>query len=95
MFETDEITESLQSECDIPGVFELAVTSEARGIKDDVVMDMSPIGMGGYDKSMIPFGEAHGSFVTHLIGFFRCDFSRLKGLSDLICDDVSFGLPAG
>ena len=67
-------------------------TVKTRGIKDDVIMNMRLIRMSRYDKSMIAFGKSHGGFITYLIRFLRCDFSRFKGLPDLISDDISPGM---
>ena len=65
-------------------------TVKTRRIKDDVIMNMRLIRMSRYDKSVIAFGKSHGGFIAHLIRFLRCDFSRFKGLSDLISDDIAF-----
>lgn len=54
-------------------------------------MNMRPICMSCYDKSMIPFGKSHGGFIAYLIRFLRCDFSRFKGLPDLINGDIALG----
>ena len=62
---------------------------KTRRIKDDVIMNMRLIRMSRYDKSMIAFGKSHGGFIAYLIRFLRCDFSWLKGLPDLISDDIA------
>lgn len=62
---------------------------KTRRIKDDVIMNMRPICMSCYDKSMIPFGKSHGGFIAYLIRFLRCDFSWPKGLPDLISNDIA------
>ena len=64
-------------------------TVKTRRIKDDVIMNMRLIRMSRYDKSMIAFGKSHGGFIAYLIRFLRCDFSRLKGLPDLISNDIA------
>ena len=58
-------------------------------------MDMRPVRMGGNDKSVIAFGKTHGSFIADLICFLRCDLPRLKGLADLVGNDVTFRFSSG
>ena len=62
---------------------------KTRRIKDYVIMNMRLIRMSRYDKSMIAFGKSHGGFIAYLICFLRCNFSRLKGLPDLISDNIA------
>jgi hypothetical protein len=50
----------LHSESGKPKIQELSIAIKIRGIKNDVIMDMGFICMGGYDKSMAAFGEAQG-----------------------------------
>ena len=64
---------------------------KTRRIKDDVIMNMRLIRMSRYNKSMIAFGKSHGGFMAYLIRFLRCNFSQLKGLPDLISDDIALG----
>lgn len=59
---------------------------KTRRIKNDVIMNMRLVCMSRYDKSMITFCKSHGGFIAYLI---RCDFSRFKGLLDLISDDIA------
>ena len=65
---------------------------KTRRIKDNVIMNMRFIRMSRSDKSMIAFGKSHGGFIAHLIRFLRCDSSRLKGLPNLIGDDIAPGM---
>ena len=58
-------------------------------------MNIRLISMSRYNKSVIAFGKSHGGFIAYLIRFLRCDFSRLKGLAYLVCDDIVLLLPAG
>lgn len=38
---------------------------------------------------------SHRCFIADLVRFFRGDFSRLKGLAYLVCDDIVLLLSAG
>ena len=52
------------------------------------------INVGCNNKSMLSFCKTHCSFITHLICYFRRDLSRLKRLTDLICNNIPFGFSA-
>ena len=58
-------------------------------------MDMCPICMSRYNKSVFVFGKSHGGFMAYLVNFLWRDFSRFKGLSDLISYDIALGMSSG
>ena len=70
-------------------VLELPVARKRSGIENDVVMDMGFVRMSGDSKRVLSLREAHSQFVPQPVGILRCDLSRLKGLPDLIRDDIS------
>ncbi len=51
-------------------------------------MNMCPFHMSSYNKFVLPFCESHAGFISDFICFLRCDFSRLEGLADLICNHI-------
>ena len=65
VFQADQITDSLQGNAGQPEVFELSGSVNGSGIEDNVVMNMSPIGMSCYDK-----GIALSNYIPILI--YRC-----------------------
>ena len=57
-----------------------------------MIMNMSPVHMRRHNKRMLPLGESHTSFISYFICFLRCNLSGLKGLADLISNDISIWL---
>ena len=55
---------------------------------------MRPVNVSRHDKGVFSLCPAHCRFITDLVRFFRSNFSRLKGLSYLIGNDVIFLLSA-
>ena len=51
-------------------------------------MNVRTINMGSHDKGMFSLSESHCRLIPNLVCLLRCDFSRLKGLSDLICNHI-------
>ena len=51
-------------------------------------MDMGLVRVRTYHKSMFAFEKPRGEVITDLVCLFRCDFSRLKGLANLISNDI-------
>lgn len=46
-------------------------------------------------ESVFSLCPSHRCFIADLVRFFRGDFSRLKGLAYLVCDDIVLLLSAG
>ena len=59
-----------------------------------MVMNMRPVNVGCHNKGVFSLCPAHCRFITDLVRFFRSNFSRLKGLSYLIGNNVIFLLSA-
>ena len=57
-----------------------------------MIVDMSPVHMCCHNKRMLPFGESHTGFISNFICFLRRNLSGLKGLADLIGNDITLGL---
>ena len=53
------------------------------------------VGVGTDDKGMVALGEALGKFIAELVGFLRCDLTRLERLANLIRNHIAGLLPAG
>ena len=64
-------------------------------IKNDMIMNVSPVRMCCHQKRMFPFGKPQSQFIAYLIGFFRCNLPRLKRLPDLISNHIALLPPAG
>ena len=93
MLQTDNVAESLQGNSGKPKVSELPVTLQIGGIENNMIVDMSPVHMCCHNKRMLSLGESHTGFISNFICFLRCNLSGLKGLADLISNDISLGLP--
>ena len=56
---------------------------------------MVPIGVGGYNISVLPVRESACQLAADSIGFFRRDFARYKGLPQMMqVEDVDEALKA-
>ena len=53
-----------------------------------MIMDMVLIYMGADDKGMVSFCEFQRQLPADLIGFFRCNFTGLKCLTEMIGDHI-------
>ena len=49
---------------------------------------MRTINMSCHAKCVFSLRESHGRLIPTLVRLLRCDFSRLKGLSNLICNHI-------
>ena len=58
-------------------------------------MDVSFVNMCCHQKGMLSLRKAHGQFIADFIGFLRCDFSRLKGLANLVGNHIMLLCPSG
>ena len=57
-----------------------------------MIVDMCTVSMRTNKKGVISVRIPHGKFPTDGIGFFRCHFTRDKGLPQMICDDTVLGV---
>ena len=46
--------------------------------KNDVIVNVFPVGMGRNDKSILAFGKPHSKFITDLVGFLGGDLSGFE-----------------
>ena len=51
-------------------------------------MNVRAINMSCHDKGVFSLGESHGRLIPNLVRLLRRDFSRLKGLPNLICNHI-------
>ena len=66
------------------------IYSAPYGRTDDMVMNVMLIGMGAYDKGVLPFRKPHGQFIPQPVRFTGRDLARYKGLPQMIRDHVVF-----
>lgn len=64
------------------------------GIEDNMAVDMALVHMGGNDKSVVAFGEAHAEFIADFVGKLGGNLPGFKGLSYLIGNDIACLLSA-
>ena len=95
MFQTDLIAEALHSQTGQKKVPELPCAVQRGGVEQHMIVDMLAVDVGGHKKGVLAFGEPHGQLVAHLVGFFRRNFTRLKGLPDLVSDHIPFLAASG
>lgn len=53
------------------------------------------VDVSGNDKSVFAFCPSHRCFIANLICFFRCDFTRLERLANLVGYNIVLLLSAG
>lgn len=95
IFQADNVAQSLQSKSRVEEVLEFPCSVKECGAKDNVVMDMCSVCMGGNRKRMLSFGKPHGGLISESVFFLWSDLSRLKRLPDLIGDDISLVFLSG
>ena len=78
MLQTDTVTDFLQGHIRTVEITEFSPTVQRSGIENDMVVDMSPVCMGGYNESVPAFCKDHGQFIADPVCFFRCNFSRFE-----------------
>ena len=69
-------------------IVELMGAIQSGAVKFDMVMDMLLVHMGRHNELMFSAGKLQRQFISQLIGIFRCDSSRLKGLDNQIRNHV-------
>lgn len=52
-------------------------------------MNMGSVCVSCYKECMLSLGESHGCFIAYTVRFLRGNLSRLKGLTDLISNDIT------
>ena len=95
MLQADHIAQSLNGQTGEEEVVELPGSIQGGRVINDVVMNVSLINVGRHNESVFALRPTHGSFIAHLVGFFRRDLTGLEGLADLIGDHIVALLSAG
>ena len=94
MLQTNHITEPLNSQPGKEEVVELPGAINGSGIINDMIVYMGFVDVSGNNESVFALRPAHRRFIANLICFFRCYFSGLKRLANLISDDIVLLLSA-
>ena len=95
VFQANHITESLHRQTGKKEVFEFPCGIQRGRIINDMVVNVRFVDVGRNDESVFALCPSHRCFIADLVRFFRRDFSRLKRLAYLVCDDMVLLLPAG
>ena len=90
MLQTQPVTDPLQGQPGQMEIPELPGAVQGGGIEDDVIVDMRPVGVGGNDKGVFAFREAHPQLIADTVGLLRRDLARFEGLAYLVGDDIMF-----
>ena len=61
----------------------------------DMIMDMGAVHVGCNNKCVSSLREPHACFISNSVRFLWCNFTRLKGLADLVGNHISFRLSTG
>lgn len=95
VFQANHITESLHRQTGKKEVFEFPCGIQRGRIINDMIVNVGFVDVGRNDESVFSLCPSHRCFIADLVRFFRGDFSRLKGLAYLVCDDIVLLLSAG
>ena len=60
-----------------------------------MVVDMGPVRMRRHDEGVLSLCETEGCLIADPVGLLRRNLARLKGLTDLISNDVALIIPPG
>ena len=95
VFQANHIAEPLHRKTGKEEVFEFPCSIQRGRIINDMVVNMGFVDVGRNDESVFSLCPSHRCFIADLVRFFRSDFSRLKRLAYLVCDDIVLLLSAG
>ena len=95
MFQANHIAESLNCQTRKEEILEFPCDIQRGRIIYDMVVNMRFVDVGRNDESVFALCPSHRCFIANLVRFIRSDFSRLKRLAYLVCDDMVLLLPAG
>ena len=95
VFQANHIAEPLHRKTGKEEVFEFPCSIQRGRIINDMVVNMGFVDVGCNDESVFSLCPSHRCFIADLVRFFRSDFSRLKRLAYLVCDDIVLLLSAG
>ena len=88
MLRTNTVTQFLYCQPGKEEVIELPGAINGSGIINDMIVYMGFVDVSGNNESVFALRPAHRRFIANLICFFRCYFSGLKRLANLISDDI-------
>ena len=95
VFQANHVAEPLHRKTGKEEVFEFPCGIQRGRIVNDMVVNMGFVDVGRNDESVFALCPSHRCFIADLVRFFWSDFSRLKGLAYLVCDDIVLLLSAG
>ena len=78
MFQTNQVTQSLNGQSGIIEILEFLGAVQRGGVEDDVVVYMGAVGVGCNDKRVFSFGKAFGQFISHLICLLGGNLTRFE-----------------
>ena len=78
MFQTNQVTQSLNGQSGIIEILEFLGAVQRGGVEDYVVVYMGLVGVGCHNERMLSFGKAFCQFIPNLICFFGSNLSRLE-----------------
>ena len=88
MLQADPVADLLQGHIGTMEIAELPPAVQGSGIENDVVMNVRPISMRGYNEGVPAFGKCHGQLIADTICFLGGDLSGFEGLPDLIGNHI-------
>ena len=88
MFQTNQVTQSLNGQSGIIEILEFLGAVQCGGVEDYVVVYMGSVGVGCHNERMLSFGKAFCQFIPNLICFFGSNLSRLEWLANLVGDNL-------
>ena len=96
IFNADGVAQVPNSLCTAPEVSEFPVTVQIDRTPNNVIMHMGPVNMSANKKGVFALGEPFGKFHAQPVGFFRRDFARTEGLTDMVSNHIVFSTnPSG
>ena len=90
MLQTNQVAQPLHCQPREEKIPEFPGAIQCSGIVNDMVVDVSPVGMRGNDKGMFAFQKSGGQFVADTISFLCRDFTGPEGLPYLIGNHIAF-----
>ena len=96
IFDADGVAQTPNSLCAAPEVSEFSVTVQINRTPNNVIMHMGFVNVSANNKGVITFGKPFGKFHAQPVGFFRRDFARTGGLTDMVSNHIVFSThPSG
>ena len=80
VLDADGVAQAVDGAGAAPKVAELAVTLQRGGVPYNMVVNVSLVGVGADNESVLAFCKTPGQLHAQAVGFFRRDLARNKGL---------------